>query len=192
MSCCRNVTSFLRLSCFINRKSSRDVGIFWRWRTHVLIFRCRPCKYFLMTWRYPENKRGYKKNSPFLDRLVWVDRDSEHGSSGELGSNSEVSYPGLPRTKDYFRSSSECARCCGALTSKMCAMWEFLDVRNCEFSAQLNQKSALIMSVAVGTSSVGSLVTPDDLENAAKEVDRQLAADRQFPELSEQINASQS
>lgn len=48
------------------------------------------------------------------------------------------------------------------------------------------------MSVAVGTSSVGSLVTPDDLENAAKEVDRQLAADRQFPELSEQINASQS
>lgn len=74
----------------------------------------------------------------------------------------------------------------------MCAMWEFLDVRNCEFSAQLNQKSALIMSVAVGTSSVGSLVTPDDLENAAKEIDRQLAADRQFPELSEQINASQS
>lgn len=98
MSCCRNVTSFLRLSCFINRKSSRDVGIFSRWRTHVLIFRCRPCKYFLMTWRYPENKRGYKKNSPFLHRLVWVDRDSEHGSSGELGSNSEVSYPGLPRT----------------------------------------------------------------------------------------------
>lgn len=48
------------------------------------------------------------------------------------------------------------------------------------------------MSVAVGTSSVGSLVTPDDLENAAKEIDRQLAADRQFPELSEQINASQT
>ena len=48
------------------------------------------------------------------------------------------------------------------------------------------------MSVAVVTSSVGSLVTPEVLENAAKEVDRQLAADRQFPELSEQINASQS
>lgn len=48
------------------------------------------------------------------------------------------------------------------------------------------------MSVAVGTSSVGSLITPEVLENAAKEIDRQLAADRQFPELSEQINASQS
>lgn len=48
------------------------------------------------------------------------------------------------------------------------------------------------MSVAVGASSLSSLVTPEALENAAKEVDRQLAADRQFPELSEQINASQS
>lgn len=98
MSCCRNVTSFLRLSCFINRKSSRDVGIFWRWRTHVLIFRCRPCKYFLMTWRYPENKRGYKKNSPFLDRLVWLDRDSEHGSlesSGQTRKFRTQDCPGL-------------------------------------------------------------------------------------------------
>lgn len=48
------------------------------------------------------------------------------------------------------------------------------------------------MSVVVGASSMGSLVTPEVLENAAKEIDRQLAADRQFPELSEQINASQS
>lgn len=47
------------------------------------------------------------------------------------------------------------------------------------------------MSIAVGTSSLGSMVTPEALENAAKEVDRQLAADRQFPELSELINASQ-
>jgi len=36
------------------------------------------------------------------------------------------------------------------------------------------------------------MVTPEVLENAAKEIDRHLAADRQFPELSEQINASQS
>ena len=48
------------------------------------------------------------------------------------------------------------------------------------------------MSLPVGTSSLGSLVTPEVLENAAKEIDRQLEADRQFPELSEQINASQS
>jgi len=48
------------------------------------------------------------------------------------------------------------------------------------------------MSLPVGTSSVGSLVTPEVLENAAKEIDRQLETDRQFPELSEQINASQS
>lgn len=48
------------------------------------------------------------------------------------------------------------------------------------------------MSLPVGTSSVGSLVTPEVLENAAKQIDRQLEADRQFPELSEQINASQS
>lgn len=48
------------------------------------------------------------------------------------------------------------------------------------------------MSIAVAASSLGSLVTPEALENTAKEVDRQLAADRQFPELSEQINASQS
>lgn len=48
------------------------------------------------------------------------------------------------------------------------------------------------MSVAVGASSLSSSVTPEALESAAKEVDRQLAADRQFPELSEQINASQS
>ena len=48
------------------------------------------------------------------------------------------------------------------------------------------------MSVTVGASSLSSPVTPEALENAAKEVDRQLAADRQFPELSEQINASQS
>ncbi|PFX30165.1 Nuclear pore complex protein Nup155 [Stylophora pistillata] len=47
------------------------------------------------------------------------------------------------------------------------------------------------MSIAVGNSSLGSMVTPEALENAAKEVDRQLAADRQFPELSEQISASQ-
>lgn len=44
----------------------------------------------------------------------------------------------------------------------------------------------------MGASSLSSPVTPEALENAAKEVDRQLAADRQFPELSEQINASQS
>lgn len=64
--------------------------------------------------------------------------------------------------------------------------------RNLEFSVHLNHKSASSMSVAVGASSLSSLVTPEALENAAKEVDRQLAADRQFPELSEQINASQS
>ena len=79
------------------------------------------------------------------------------------------------------RSLRKCAPCVS-----------FQDDRKCEFSAHLNNKSALIMSVAVVTSSVGSLVTPEVLENAAKEVDRQLAADRQFPELSEQINASQS
>ena len=42
------------------------------------------------------------------------------GTRGKLGSNSRF------RTQDYFRSPSECARCCGALTSKMCAMCEFL------------------------------------------------------------------
>ena len=47
------------------------------------------------------------------------------------------------------------------------------------------------MPIAVGTSSLNSLVTPEGLENAAKEVDRQLTADRQYPELAEQINASQ-
>ena len=47
------------------------------------------------------------------------------------------------------------------------------------------------MPIAVGTSSLDSLVTPEGLENAAKEVDRQLTADRQYPELAEQINASQ-
>ncbi len=56
----------------------------------------------------------------------------------------------------------------------------------------MNQKPALSMSVAVAASSLSLPVTPEALENAAKEVDRQLAADRQFPELSEQINASQS
>lgn len=63
---------------------------------------------------------------------------------------------------------------------------------NYDFRVHLNQKSALSMSVAVGASSLSSSVTPEALESAAKEVDRQLAADRQFPELSEQINASQS
>ena len=47
------------------------------------------------------------------------------------------------------------------------------------------------MPVAVGASSLSSLVTPDALENAAKEVDRQIAGDRQYPELAEQINVSQ-
>ena len=47
------------------------------------------------------------------------------------------------------------------------------------------------MPVAVGTSALSSLVTPEGLENAAREVDRQLHADRQYPELAEQINASQ-
>ena len=47
------------------------------------------------------------------------------------------------------------------------------------------------MPVAVGTSALSSLVTPEGLENAAREVDRQLQADRQYPELAEQINASQ-
>ena len=47
------------------------------------------------------------------------------------------------------------------------------------------------MPVAVTAGSLSSLVTPEGLENAAKEVDRQLAADRQYPELAEQINASQ-
>ena len=47
------------------------------------------------------------------------------------------------------------------------------------------------MPVAVTASSLSSLVTPEGLENAAKEVDRQLTADRQYPELAEQINASQ-
>ncbi|KAM7443523.1 hypothetical protein ABFA07_007737 [Porites harrisoni] len=48
------------------------------------------------------------------------------------------------------------------------------------------------MPVAVGTSALSSLVTPEGLENAAREVDRQLQADRQYPELAEQINASQA
>ena len=48
------------------------------------------------------------------------------------------------------------------------------------------------MPVAVGTSSLGSLVTPEALENAAKEVDRQLTADRQYLELAEQINVNAS
>lgn len=48
------------------------------------------------------------------------------------------------------------------------------------------------MPVAVGASSLSSLVTPDALENAAKEVDRQIAGDRQYPELAEQINVSQA
>ena len=39
---------------------------------------------------------------------------------------------------------------------------------------------------------MNAVVTPEALENAAKEVDRHLASDRQFPELSEQISASQS
>ena len=47
------------------------------------------------------------------------------------------------------------------------------------------------MPVAVGTSALSSLVTPEGLENVAREVDRQLQADRQYPELAEQINASQ-
>lgn len=60
-----------------------------------------------------------------------------------------------------------------------------------ELSLNLSDNPASSMSIAVGTSSLGSMVTPEALENAAKEVDRQLAADRQFPELSELINASQ-
>ena len=47
------------------------------------------------------------------------------------------------------------------------------------------------MPVAIGTSSLNSLVTPEALENAAKEVDRQITGDRQYPELAEQINVSQ-
>ena len=68
----------------------------------------------------------------------------------------------------------------------------FQNDRIFKFNVHLNPKSALSMSVTVGASSLSSPVTPEALENAAKEVDRQLAADRQFPELSEQINASQS
>lgn len=47
------------------------------------------------------------------------------------------------------------------------------------------------MPVAIGKSSLNSLVTPEALENAAKEVDRQMNGDRQYPELAEQINVSQ-
>ena len=60
-----------------------------------------------------------------------------------------------------------------------------------ELSLNLSNNPTSSMSIPVGTSSLGSMVTPEALENAAKEVDRQLVADRQFPELSELINASQ-
>ena len=62
---------------------------------------------------------------------------------------------------------------------------------NFEFCAYLRLDLYSRMPVAVGTSSLSSLVTPEALENAAKEVDRQLTADREYPELAEQINASQ-
>lgn len=60
-----------------------------------------------------------------------------------------------------------------------------------KFCVRLKEICHSSMPVAVGTSALNSLVTPEALENAAKEVDRQLAADRQYPELAEQINASQ-
>ena len=101
MSCCRNVTSFLRLSCFINRKSSSDVGIFPWWRIHVLIFRNRLSKYeySLMMWRYSENKRVTGRISTFLDRLVWVDGDSEPLGTRKLeSSDSGQTRSFVPRT----------------------------------------------------------------------------------------------
>lgn len=61
-----------------------------------------------------------------------------------------------------------------------------------KFCVRLKEICHSSMPVAVGTSALNSLVTPEALENAAKEVDRQLAADRQYPELAEQINASQA
>ena len=46
------------------------------------------------------------------------------------------------------------------------------------------------MPVAVGTSSLGVTVTAEALEGAAKEVDRQLNADRQYPEIAQQLGVA--
>lgn len=113
-------------------------------------------------------------------------RSDSKSDSGKLGSGSAF----VPRAFSYF--VGVCALLWSAHFENVPPCVSRQNDRNLEFSVHLNHKSASSMSVAVGASSLSSLVTPEALENAAKEVDRQLAADRQFPELSEQINASQS
>lgn len=46
------------------------------------------------------------------------------------------------------------------------------------------------MPVAIGASSSTVVVTAEALEDAAKEVDRQLNADRQYPEIADQLRVT--
>lgn len=46
------------------------------------------------------------------------------------------------------------------------------------------------MPAVLGSSSISPSMAVESLENAAKEVDRQLQADRQYPELAEQLRIS--
>ena len=93
---------------------------------------------------------------------------------------------------EFRRIITERAQFRRAPTSKMAdAMCVLAREMNSEFSIWMRRNFDSSMPVAVGASSLSSLVTPDALENAAKEVDRQIAGDRQYPELAEQINVSQ-
>lgn len=46
------------------------------------------------------------------------------------------------------------------------------------------------MPAVLGSSSISPTIAVESLENAAKEVDRQLQADRQYPDLAEQLRIS--
>ena len=46
------------------------------------------------------------------------------------------------------------------------------------------------MPAVLGSNSISPGVAAESLENAAKEVDRQLQADRQYPDLAEQLRIS--